>query len=131
MVGRLDPSWVQCSSGHLKTRVKPVLNFAMFRKRCVRYQNHVHRAQGKTLGFLKFMITQQRVPISAVSMTINGKWQSLVRSGDGFWQPTQYDSNNPQVSTRRHTLQPKVADPSQRCYLCLHWRVLPVNMLGT
>ena len=49
------------------------------------------------LGFLKFMITQQRVPISAVSMTINGQWQRLSRSGDGFWQPTQYDSNNPQA----------------------------------
>ena len=47
------------------------------------------------------MITQQRVPISAVSMTINGQWQSLKRSGDGFWQATQYDVNNPQVRAVR------------------------------
>ena len=53
--------------------------------------------QGKVLGFLKFMITQQRLPISAVSMTINGQWQQLVRSGDGYWQPTSYNSNDPQV----------------------------------
>ncbi len=55
------------------------------------------------LGFLKFMITQQRLPISAVSMTVNGKWQQLVRSGDGFWQPTSYDSNNPQVCRAQRT----------------------------
>lgn len=44
-------------------------------------------AQGKPLGYLKFMITQQRIPISAVSLQINGKWRQLKRSGDNYWQP--------------------------------------------
>lgn len=33
------------------------------------------------------MITQQRIPISAVSLRIKGKWKPLKRSGDNFWQP--------------------------------------------
>ncbi len=51
------------------------------------------------------MITQQRIPISAVSMTINGRWQQLKRSGDGFWQPTQYDENNPQARAIRQAFE--------------------------
>ena len=62
------------------------------------------------------MITQQRVPISAVSMTINGQWQRLSRSGDGFWQPTQYDSNNPQARAMVRYLP---AESYQRCPVTL------------
>lgn len=50
-------------------------------------QAALHIAQGKPLGYLKFMITQQRIPISAVSLRIEGKWNPLKRSGDNFWQP--------------------------------------------
>ncbi len=82
---------------HLAADLNLNLNFMPTPQACHADYARCRPTQGKVLGYLKFMITQQRVPVSAVSMTINGRWQSLKRSGDGYWQATQYDVNNPQA----------------------------------
>ena len=39
--------------------------------------------QGLPLGFMKLLIASTRIPISLVEYYAAGKWNALVRSGDG------------------------------------------------
>jgi len=46
----------------------------------------------RPIGFLKILLTSTRIPISLVEYYARGKWQTMGRSGDGFWQPSEaYD----------------------------------------
>mmetsp|Transcript_15933 Transcript_15933/g.47919 ORF Transcript_15933/g.47919 Transcript_15933/m.47919 type:complete len:373 (+) Transcript_15933:97-1215(+) len=51
---------------------------------------------GKPLGYLKLMLVSQRIPISLVEYFAKGRWNTMKRSGDGYWQPGKgaaYDTN--------------------------------------
>ena len=67
--------------------------------------------QGNPLGFLKFMITQQRIPIAAVSMRIAGVWHQMERSGDNYWQPV---TGFPSSVVRPSRLATAAADAGMR-----------------
>lgn len=80
--------------------------------------------KGKPLGYLKFMITQQRIPISAVSLRINGNWKKLKRSGDNFWQPAfLYTVQDP---NKTMAVKISCADGSAPLY---QYGIIPAKML--
>lgn len=53
---------------------------------------------GEPLGYLKVLLASTRIPISGMEYYVDGKWQTMGRSGDGFWQPgkgVSYSTLNP------------------------------------